>query len=129
MSAIFSQPIEITVITPYPSKITLSVSPSSGQEGTTFTASGTVYDQNGNPLSGVPVYLFFYLCGSSRGGQVQWYHVGSPATTDSNGNFSITFTGSAVMSAMGLTTSEANLVFAVVASNQDSVEPSGNPPC
>jgi hypothetical protein len=33
------------------------------------------------------------------------------------------------MSAMGLTTSEANLVFAVVASNQDSVEPSGNPPC
>jgi len=129
MSAIFSQPVEITVVTPYPTHITLSISPTSGNEPTTFTATGTVTDQDGNPMSGVPVYLFFYLCGSSRSGQVQWYQVGNSATTNSSGNYSITFTGSQIMQAMGLTTSEANLVFAVVASDQNSVAPSGNPPC
>jgi len=129
MSALFSQAVEITVTTPYPSKINLSISPTSGDENTTFTASGTVYDQNGNPISGVPVYLFSYLCGSSRGGEVVWNQLkGVSGTTDSNGDYSITFTGGEVMSAMGLTASEANLVFAVEASYQDSQSPS-NAPC
>jgi len=139
MSAIFSSPVQITVTpsnqssTPSPSKITLlPISPSTGEESTVFTASGYVYDQNDNLMSGVTVYLFSYLCVTSRGqSQEQWNVITDSSTgqavsgtTDNNGFFTISFTGEDVMNANGLGPSEANLVFAIEASNQSNQEPS-----
>jgi len=136
MSAIFSQPVEITVsvpVTPVATNITLSVSPSSGNENTTFTATGKVTDQNGNPMSGVSVYLFFYAIPPFKTAQSRSYHTSSPTTTDNNGDFSTTFTGASLIQAMGITPSEYNLSspgtveFAVVASNQVTEEPNWTP--
>jgi len=130
MSAIFSQPVEITVsvpVTPVATNITLSVSPSSGNENTTFTATGKVTDQNGNPMSGVSVYLFFYAIPPFTSAQYRSYHTSSPATTDDNGDFSITFTGATLIQAMGITPSGSSIEFAVVASNQVTEEPNWTP--
>jgi len=128
MSAIFSKPFQITVTTPYPSNITLSISPNSGYESTTFTASGQVTDQNGNPISGVTVYLWSFIC-EEHTHNAQWHLLQNDSgTTDSTGYYSITFTGSEVLSAMGLAGSESPLGVFIEASNQNSWEPS-NPSC
>lgn len=116
----YSNVVEITVVAaPSVSKISLSVSPSSGRMGTTFTATGKVTDQYGNPMSGVTVYLF--LLPYEGGGEINW-RVGPSGTTDSSGNFSISLDSSTYLT--NPSPGEANVNWYVVASDQDSVAPS-----
>lgn len=118
--AVYSNPVEITVVAaPTVAKITLSISPTSGPEGTTFVATGQVTDQYGHPMSGVEVHLF--LLPYEPRGEVNW-RLGPSGTTDSNGNFSISIPSEQYLT--NPSPGGANVNWYVVASDQNSVAPS-----
>jgi len=91
MSAIISNVVTVSVIALVPTTIDITVSTGSIIYGESDTISGTVYDQESNPLGGVEVYLWE----NPNNGKNIWTPTGLSTTSNSsNGTFSFTISSS-----------------------------------
>ena len=86
--SVASNIVTVTVEQLVPSKISISVSYGSIVYGQSDTITGTVYDQLGNPLSGVTLYLWV----SNYHTDEKWAYTGLSTTSASDGTFSFTIT-------------------------------------
>ena len=86
--SVSSNIVTVTVEQLEPSKITISVAYGSIVYGQSDTITGTVYDQNGNPLGGVTLYLWV----SNSQTDLKWGYTGLSTTSASDGTFSFTIT-------------------------------------
>jgi len=84
--SIVSNEVTVTVQSLAPAKISISVSYGSIIYGQSDTITGTVYDQLGNPLGGVTLYLWVANASTNN----QWSYTGLSTTSSSNGTFSFT---------------------------------------
>ncbi|MFP3190042.1 MAG: hypothetical protein RXR31_01715 [Thermoproteota archaeon] len=86
--SVASNIVTVTVEQLVPSKINISVAYGSIVYGQSDTITGTVYDQNGNPLGGVTLYLWV----SNFNTDEKWAYTGLSTTSASDGTFSFTIT-------------------------------------
>ena len=86
--SVSSNIVTVTVEQLEPSKISISVAYGSIVYGQSDTITGTVYDQNGNPLGGVTLYLWV----SNYHTDEKWGYTGLSTTSASDGTFSFTIT-------------------------------------